>query len=330
MQLRGDYPALPGERSEIWAWKSRGEPFELRASPERLRFVWEGTWVEYARLRQLKERLLAFLGCTAPTHRASRAGVTPDCPSRQCAIVSSVAAHGTTSLIRSLRHDAQEHFRRRIVFVSMPPDCSFRRLVDLIINEIDPMAMRGRTTWDDRYLRMTDELRRASPLAIAIDDGGHMLNLDPRRRERLVEDLISLSFRERVRLILATPPVIAAEIMRKHRPFDVRPLFVTQRSDVELHPFRRFDLPRFRVDEEYLAILDLWERTLPLNRASQLVQRNTALRLYELCDGVHGALAAVLRKAAETAIDSGIERVTLDLLHGPEFEPSTRFTGFRF
>ena len=157
-----------------------------------------------------------------------------------------------------------------------------------------------------------------------------MLNLDSRRRDRLVEDLISLSFRERVRLILATPPVIAAEIMRKHRPFDLRPLSVTQQSDVEQHPFRRFDLPRFRVDEEYLAILDLWERTLPLRRASHLVQRNTALRLYELCDGVHGVLAAVLRQAAETAIQCGLERVTLDLLHSTEFEPSVRFTGFRF
>lgn len=65
---------------------------------------------------------------------------------------------------------------------------------------------------------------------------------------------------------------------------------------------------------EFQAFLSTVEAQLPLSEGSYLSQPETALRLFVACEGLLRPLMRLLRNATELALESGCERLDMDLL----------------
>lgn len=73
-------------------------------------------------------------------------------------------------------------------------------------------------------------------------------------------------------------------------------------------------LQRWKMDEDYLRLLASFEVALSLQRRSNLVESNVALKILSLTEGTIGEVAALLVRAALYAIEHGTERITIPAL----------------
>lgn len=112
---------------------------------------------------------------------------------------------------------------------------------------------------------------------------------------------------------------IFAFLRRLGRSYDISPVLV---GEVAVHDYvnasdemaSRFELcavPRWRYDEDYLALLDSFEAALPLEKPSDLSDEPTARRIFALSEGLIGEVVKLLTAAAVAVIRDGGERMTL-------------------
>lgn len=80
-------------------------------------------------------------------------------------------------------------------------------------------------------------------------------------------------------------------------------------------------LPRWQLDQDFLRLLVSFERMLPLRQASDLTELSIATRLHGMSEGLIGALATVLRKAAIVSIEQGVERIDHKMLDSIQWTP---------
>ena len=305
-------PRQPGENDGLWTLTPRERPFEYRLVTERIRVLWEDTWIERPSARHLSKEIIAHLA--TDFHRAGRG-----------AFLIATGRAGTTSLLQDLARDHREVRGTGIALAEMPDTVDpldlyveLRRAIEGVGRERAPLHV-----LDQRCLA---EIDRSDVVAIAVDGMEHLLHVSPRRRQIILEMLRDLGRRGDVHLILAMSPRLAAKVGKLYNGdrYD-------QNKRLErLKPFREFRLKPFRIDDEYVGLLDIWDRSLPLAEASNLAGRELALHLYSLCDGSYGRLASMLRRAAAEAITSGTERITIELLDEMGLRPPVTFSGFRF
>lgn len=73
-------------------------------------------------------------------------------------------------------------------------------------------------------------------------------------------------------------------------------------------------LDRWKLDAEYLRFLASYERLLPLAEPSGLATREIAPKLYGMAGDTIGATVKLLKSAAVAAIESGRERIDINIL----------------
>lgn len=73
-------------------------------------------------------------------------------------------------------------------------------------------------------------------------------------------------------------------------------------------------LPRWQEGEKFKKLLYNFEYVLPLKQASEIYRGEIAAKLYGLSDGVIGEVAKILRSAANYAIKSKEERISLNTI----------------
>ena len=84
-------------------------------------------------------------------------------------------------------------------------------------------------------------------------------------------------------------------------------------------------LPRWEIGNEYLRLLNSFERMLPLKKASNLYENDIAIKLLSMSEGLIGELSTILIKAAVKAIKSSQEHITVKLLNSLKWiQPSKR------
>ncbi|MCH9716943.1 MAG: TniB family NTP-binding protein [Gammaproteobacteria bacterium] len=90
----------------------------------------------------------------------------------------------------------------------------------------------------------------------------------------------------------------------------------------------RFDprfLIRWQMSEDYLRLLSSFERTLPLPKASGLIQMAIAERILNMSEGKIGEMYAIIARAFRAAVDSGDEKITEKTLKNIQWtKPSDR------
>lgn len=94
-----------------------------------------------------------------------------------------------------------------------------------------------------------------------------------------------------------------------------------QNDDQLANRFEIAPLPRWKLDEEFLRLLASFELMLPLRLPSGLTQPVLAARLHAMSEGIIGALATILRKAAVCAITSKKEYIDSEVLDAIGWTP---------
>ena len=111
---------------------------------------------------------------------------------------------------------------------------------------------------------------------------------------------------------------VLAFLRRIGRQFDISPVLI---GEVAVFDFvnatsemaSRFDLhavPRWQYGEEFFALLDSLEASMPLARASDLSNEPLAREIFQLSEGLIGEIVAIVTTAAAAAARSGAERIT--------------------
>lgn len=122
---------------------------------------------------------------------------------------------------------------------------------------------------------------------------------------------------------------IFAFLQRIGRVHDISPVLI---GEVAVHDYvnetaemaSRFELcavPRWRYDEEYLALLDSIEAVLPLAQSSDLSSEELAPKIFSLTEGLIGEIITILAKAGILAIRSGAECITASLIDKLNYVP---------
>lgn len=157
--------------------------------------------------------------------------------------------------------------------------------------------------------------KRSGLKLIIIDNSENLLEVTAKRRRLMIHCVSAAWKRSEVPIVMIGTPKLASTILADH-------------ERVGFHEF--FLLPQWRMNDDFLDLLDAWEGALPLRRPSGLAQRELAMHLYALSDGRLGMLADVLTKAAAAAITSAQEQITIRLLDDLGFQVPPSFSGFFF
>lgn len=73
-------------------------------------------------------------------------------------------------------------------------------------------------------------------------------------------------------------------------------------------------LPRWKEDNEFRKLLSSFEHILPLKQPSEIYKGEIASMLYGKSEGVIGEAAKIIRSAAKHAIQTKVERITMDVI----------------
>lgn len=78
--------------------------------------------------------------------------------------------------------------------------------------------------------------------------------------------------------------------------------------------FRIVTLPLWQLDKEFQAMVNKFEKVLPLKQPSRLAEPATVKYLHGITEGNLGNLRSLLREAAKKAIITGQEYINYQLL----------------
>ena len=78
--------------------------------------------------------------------------------------------------------------------------------------------------------------------------------------------------------------------------------------------FETVALPKWELNKEYVKFLVSYEKILPLRERSYLHNKDIALKILSLTDRTVGGTTTVLKKAAIKALETGQEKITVDII----------------
>ena len=83
-------------------------------------------------------------------------------------------------------------------------------------------------------------------------------------------------------------------------------------------------MPRWGFDEDFAALLDSLEASIPLAQASNLSRLPLARMIHDLSEGLIGEVVDIVTRAAVAAIESGEERITFSTVMALGYVPLSR------
>lgn len=96
-----------------------------------------------------------------------------------------------------------------------------------------------------------------------------------------------------------------------------------QSDDQLANRFTPFSLPPWRLDAEYLRLLNTLEAMLPLRERSGLEEPTFAQKLLNAAEGILGEVVNLVTTAAVAAVAAGEERIRIERIDDIGFIPPT-------
>ncbi|MGY3341523.1 MULTISPECIES: TniB family NTP-binding protein [unclassified Bradyrhizobium] len=237
-----------------------------------------------------------------------------------CLMLLGKSGAGKTTVLR--RYAAQfpdeerEHGDiRPIVFVEAPKGATPRQLAAAILRALEP-EYSPPASWntDDILWKIRFVCEDMQVQVLIIDEAHHIVD---HRKEAGLEDAAefvkSLLNQLRAQLVLSGLPHLATKMPKTDKLDQLR----RRREHTEhLKPYNWSTQEGRR---NFRSILILFERALGLPEPSNLIELNTAARIYCATQGEIGFVAKQLRKSLKFALQRNLPRIDLDLL-GEAFE----------
>lgn len=194
-----------------------------------------------------------------------------------------------------------------VVKVLMPDGPTVARFFEAILKSVGAPYRKNARRSELESIAM-EVMSSSGTRLIIIDEVHNMLAGNVSTRHDFLTVLRSLGNELRIPLVCA----------------GTRDAYLAIRSDPQLeNRFLPFVLPRWSVNDEYLAILASFARMLPLRRPSQLTSGAMADYLLARSEGILGELSDLLCSAAAAAILSGEERINESSLSEAAYQGPT-------
>lgn len=267
---------------------------------ERQKAVGEMKWIPYTRARRITQMMHDLLD-HAPCYRMPNLLVLGD------------TGNGKTHIIKhfsesypSYTRETDGHLIVPVIYLQMPPDADERSFYHNLL-DITGGVYRAIDRTDRKQRQVINTLRHLETRLLIIDEIQHVLAGSQAKQRQFLNVLKYLSNE----LML---PLIGAGI---------RTAYNAIQHDEQLNSrFESIDLPRWKMDEEYLRLLLSFESLIPLKMPSNLAEEKLAHKLLLMSKGNIGVLAIILQKAAVYAIRTHEERISLSLLDKLDYSPS--------
>lgn len=85
--------------------------------------------------------------------------------------------------------------------------------------------------------------------------------------------------------------------------------------------FEPIELPRWKLNKEFLQLLLSFEQRIALEKQSNLVQKEIAMKIFDLSEGLLGEVSKVIKAAASLAIVNKTEQITPEIIDAISFTP---------
>lgn len=196
-----------------------------------------------------------------------------------------------------------------VIYLQMPPKPDERKFYNAILETLNaPQKANDRI--EKKYHQVLSILRKVETKMLIIDELHHIL-AGKYENQRSFLNLIKYLSNE-LRMV-----IIGAGIKDAYHAIN---------TDQQMaNRFEPALLPKWKFEEEYLRLLKSFEALLPLRKPSNLDNRDIAMKILSMSEGVIGEMAVILRKSAIEAIQSKAECITKKILDKVNYiSPSDR------
>lgn len=266
------------------------------SNENRLQMILTERWIGYTRARQIVNQLKAL--CDLPRKiRMPNLLITGPTNNGKSMIIEKfrreiIQEQGDATLL------SEEKEQIPIVFVQMPSEPLISRFYALLLESINVPMSRSRNL---PYLeRLTLSIfKQVNVHVIVIDELHNILSGSMQKQHAFLNLLRFLGNELQVSIV----------------GVGTKDAYLAIRSDDQLeNRFEPLLLPRWEYDEEYLKLIASYVSMLPLKKSSVMIQPEIAEFILEKSEGTIGEIITLLKKAAQTAIQSGEECITLNVL----------------
>lgn len=257
--------------------------------------------VTYPELEEIKKLLR---DCQIRAHRRREPA---------CALITGHQGVGKTTLYEYYADDyprieTEDGTIVRCLTASIPVPATVKGLVTALLEALGD-ADPGKGNVVSQTMRLRTLLAACETEIIFLDEFQHIIDRDSERVLRTTADWLK-------NLINATKiPVVLLGMPTCTRILDANPQlrrrFAIRRS---IEPFVWLRQENGKTDFPMRKLLKVIEMRLPLKAISNLADPDIAKRIYCATGGVIDSIMKLVRGAAELAIETGIEKITLDLL----------------
>lgn len=263
-----------------------------RPDPERIAYIRSPRWIGYPRAQGIIDHLEKLL--TYPkSHRMPNLLIVGD------------TNNGKTMLVQRFcgQHKPQDNPEREaavvpVLYMQAPPVPDEGRFYNAILELLFAPYKPGDRA--DRKQFQAIKLLRAVGLKMLVIDEIHHILAGTMTKQKAFLNVIKYLGNE------LEVPIVGV---------GTRDAFRAIQTDLQLS--NRFDhalLPRWSNDEEFLRLLATFERAIPLQHPSDLIDGALADKIYSMSEGYLGEISRLLVDAAVAAVETKQERIDKRLL----------------
>lgn len=200
-----------------------------------------------------------------------------------------------------------------VLFIQAPPEPDEKRFYNAILEKLYA-PYRTSEKIDSRYMRVKNLLFELQTKILIIDEIQHVLAGSPSKQRVFLNVIKHLSNDLQIPLICSGTKLAFNAIQSDHQ--------LANRFEPRV-------LPRWSNDIELKRLLLSFEKLLPLKKESNLIENSMTSKILSLSDGLIGEISKILELSTILAIESGVEKITLQILNNIDYiAPSDRKKNF--
>lgn len=263
-----------------------------RPDDERIAFIRGYKWVGYTKAQEIHQRLDDLLK-QPPIHRMPNILLIGESNNGKTVLIDRFQKQN-----QAIINDHENKVIAPILTIEAPSEPDEKRLYQRILQKTF-VPFRVNHKAEALYQQVHHVLTSIELRVLIIDEIHHVLSGKIVNRQVFLNALKTLSNQLNICIVAV----------------GTKDAFHVFQSDPQMASrFEHVALPRWQMNNEYLRLLASYEKTIPLKQKSNISDRGLAAKVLSLTDGTIGGITGILKKSAIKAIETGTERITLDIV----------------